>query len=246
MTFYNWNAYFESNKNHFSHINWQNEMELSGYEEKIVASALQQFQRGENSDGKHLMKLSEKMNDSDYTLAIKGLIKEEQNHAQALGQFMEQEKIPLLETHWLDHLFKKLIRTPSLQLTIMVLLTAELVAKHFYAALYKATNSKTLKSICNQILVDEAMHINFQIEALQEFYHQKNIFGRFFFRNFFTVIMVSASLVVWFQYRKVWKASGLTWLNCSYRLLKSFYKSLLQISSNRKTFNHSKIYGYVN
>ncbi|MCB0503506.1 MAG: ferritin-like domain-containing protein [Bacteroidetes bacterium] len=229
MTFKEWHQYFQSNRDHFDYIPWSGEPELDGFEEKLITRSIQQFQKGENSDGKHLMQLSEKMNDDYYTLSIKGLIQEEQNHAAALGQFMAQEKIDTIGNHWLDTIFKRIIKTPSLEFTIMVLLAAELVATVYYKALRQATYSRTLKAICRQILVDEQMHIQFQTSALQLFYLKHNSFGRFLFRNFYLAFMLLTSYVIWFQYSNVLKKGGYSFTKCMYALLKEFAKAMRMI-----------------
>lgn len=229
MTFKDWHQYFQTNQDHFDYIKWKGEMELDGSEEKLITKSIQQFQKGENSDGKHLMKLSEKMKDDNYTLAIKGLIKEEQNHAAALGQFMDQEKIKTIDGHWLDAIFKRIIKTPNLELTIMILLAAEIVASIYYKALRQATYSRTLKSICRQILEDEKMHIKFRASALRVYYENHSLFGRFVVRNFYLAFMMLTSLVVWIQYRKVFKAGGYSFIKCMYALLKEFAKATRMI-----------------
>lgn len=229
MDFKDWHSYYANRQDHFDHIEFPGEMELDGYEEAIVASSIQQFQMGENSDGKHLKQLAKKMKDEHYTKAMEGLIREEQNHALALGRFMEQEKIPFIEEHWLDSIFKRIIKTPSLAFTIMILLAAETVATVFYNALARATHSKTLKAICSQILVDEAMHVRFQVEALQQFYNKYGAVRRTIFRHGYTLMMLMMCLVVWFQYRKVFKAGGLNFKTCNHALMHEFGKSMRMI-----------------
>ncbi|MEZ5007211.1 MAG: ferritin-like domain-containing protein [Chitinophagales bacterium] len=245
MTFKEWHQYFQTNQDHFDYIKWKGEMELDGNEEKLITNSIQQFQKGENSDGKHLMKLSEKMKDENYTLAIKGLIKEEQNHAAALAQFMAQENINKIDGHWLDAIFKRIIKTPSLELTIMILLAAEIVATVYYKALRQATYSRTLKSICRQILVDETMHIKFQASALRVFYKNHSLFGRFAIRNFYLTFMMITSLVVWFQYRNVWKAGGYSFIKCMHTLLKEFAKATRMIIGKAPIVHPQNIQSYV-
>ncbi len=241
MTFKDWTNYFESRTNHFDHIEWTNKMELDGHEEKLLTASLQQFQKGENSDGKHLMKLTEKMNDEDYTNAMKGLIKEEQNHAAVLGKFMCQEKIATIEDHWLDTIFKRIIKTPNLELTIMILLAAEIVATVFYQALQKASYSKTLHAICKQILVDEEMHLKFQATALRKLYQNHSLFGKFVVRNFYQGFIIVVALVAWFQYRNVFKAGGFTFKKCLYELMHEFAKVTRMVIGKKEIINHKDL-----
>jgi len=144
---------------------------------------------------------------------------------------MKNENIALIESHWLDLIFKRIIKTPSLTLTIMVLLFAELTAQIFYETLRKSTQSKTLQAICHQILIDEEKHVQFQIDALRSLYHQYNFIGRFVFRNLFTVLMIGASILVWFQYKKVFRAGGYAFSSFFSTIIKSFLIALINISS---------------
>ncbi len=52
MDFEIWENYFLKNKDHFSEIDWQAEDQLTKDEKKKITSSIQQFQKGENSEGK--------------------------------------------------------------------------------------------------------------------------------------------------------------------------------------------------
>jgi hypothetical protein len=54
----------------------------------------------------------------------------------------------------------------TLEISIGVLVTAEIIAKVYYAALREATDSIVLRAICDQILRDEYKHVEFQTEQL--------------------------------------------------------------------------------
>jgi rubrerythrin len=231
MTFDHWNQYFQTHSQHFEHLLWTKEKELNASEKSLITQSIQQFQKGENSDGKHLIQLSKKMKNEDYYEAIKGLVREEQNHALALEKFMLNEEIELIKSHWLDHIFKRIIKTPNLSLTIMVFLFAELIAQIFYECLSKSTQSKTLQAICQQILVDEEKHIQFQIDALRNLYHQYNFIGRFIFRNSYTILMIGASILVWFQYKNIFKKGGYSFSSFFSTIIKSYLIALINISS---------------
>lgn len=54
----------------------------------------------------------------------------------------------------------------DIEVEVIVLLTAETIAMVYYRRLKDATHSPILQTICEQILRDEAQHINFQSSLL--------------------------------------------------------------------------------
>src|SRR5207253_3975818 len=63
-------------------------------------------------------------------------------------------------------IFRWLRHRAGLETAIIVVLTPELIAMVYYAALREATGSAVLRRICEQILIDEVEHIRFQSERL--------------------------------------------------------------------------------
>jgi hypothetical protein len=62
--------------------------------------------------------------------------------------------------------FRWLRRGSDLEVSVSVLLTAEIIAQAYYAALHEATRSPILRALCDRILADEAAHVRFQAERL--------------------------------------------------------------------------------
>ena len=111
MSFNHWNTYFAAHhQQQFSGIYWDDEDYLSSAERKLISSSIQQFQKGENSDGKNLLSKSAQLYDMNYTFAIQNFIKEEQNHSKALGTFMDLHSIERIQKHPLDVIFKSLLK----------------------------------------------------------------------------------------------------------------------------------------
>ena len=74
------------------------------------------------------------MNDSLFAGALDLFIKEEQQHSRYLAAFMESEGIPLLPRHWVDSTFRLLRGLAGLELSLTVLVTAEIIAVPYYRA----------------------------------------------------------------------------------------------------------------
>src|SRR5215467_4925362 len=99
MQFKDWKNYFVQNKDHFSTIDFIANDKLSLEEKEIISSSIQQFQRGESSEGKHLFSFANKFPDPDYIGCIKLFIKEEQTRARVLGEFMDKHGIARIRHH---------------------------------------------------------------------------------------------------------------------------------------------------
>lgn len=166
-----WIAHFHRNSRTLLPIPWDVGADLNPSEKAAIASSIQSFQLGETSEGRHLMcyarNWAERSGDADYVRAIRSLIAEETRHAGDLGRFMDLNGIDRIQRGWTDSVFRRLRNVVgTLEISIAVLVTAEIIAKVYYAALREATDSIVLRAICDQILRDEYKHVEFQTEQL--------------------------------------------------------------------------------
>jgi len=166
-----WIAHFRRNRAVLLTIPWDLGAELTDAERAAIARSIQAFQLGESSEGRNLMRYARawaaRSGDVDYVEAIRLLIAEEQRHARDLGRFMELNGIACIQHRWTDSVFRALRNLlGTLEISIGVLVTAEIIAKVYYAALREASESTTLRRICDQILRDEVRHVEFQTEQL--------------------------------------------------------------------------------
>lgn len=208
MNFLPWLSYFESNKHHFDHLDWNNDVSLMPLEKALISSSVQQFQRGEYSEGKHFRQFAKNLRDETYLETVKIFIREEQDHANVLGRFMDMQGIARIKRDWLDNVFRRLRKLAGLEGTVTVLLTAEIISMVYYNALMRATSSRLLQQICRQILKDEEMHLRFQCYTLGIIYERKGLLSRFFASLIHTVLMAGTIIMVWWFHRKVLKAGG--------------------------------------
>ncbi|WP_052350402.1 ferritin-like domain-containing protein [Paenibacillus gorillae] len=220
VQFAKWRAYFLYNQDHLQRIDWGDEYRLTASERKAVTRSIQQFQLGENSEGKHLISNAkayiDKTKDEAYFGAIVEFIREEQRHARDLAKFMRLQQIPIIREHWVDGVFRKLRKFAGLEQSIIVLITAEIIAKIYYKALRDSTSSTMLIQLCDQILLDEDKHVQFQSETLHKLSYKRNPFINSCYRGMHRFLLEGTLAVVWRQHRSVFKAGG-------YRL-GSFYR----------------------
>lgn len=193
-------------------IDWNNFERIPKDIHPIVAASVQQFQLGESSEAHHLKasvaRFVKNGGDRSYQDAMEWFIFEENRHARLLGRFMGLESMPKAKSLFTDKLFRFARHTVGLRRSILILLSAELVAVPYYTALLKATTSPILTTICNQILLDEATHIRFQAKAIRMMLSKKGSFAR---RAEFLLarIMLEAALdVVWFNHSALLQLGG--------------------------------------
>ncbi|MFB6258437.1 MAG: ferritin-like domain-containing protein [Flavobacteriales bacterium] len=225
MTFTDWLDHFRSNETHLDHIDWRACDHVDEREKAIIRASIQQFQKGENSEGRQLMAFAKKDGAKDHQEAVRYFIREEQRHSMALGTFMERNGIPRIKEHWVDTVFRRLRKLTGLENSVRVLLTAEIIAMVYYVALRDATASRTLKAICQQILEDEELHINFQSFTLHRYYHHKSRIRRFLVRNGHRILMTGTFFVVWLHHRSVLKAGGYGFKRFYRELFREFERS---------------------
>lgn len=225
MNYTEWENYFQQNQVHFRDIDMTVPDEMPEEEKSLIYSSLQQFQRGENSEGKHLFAFAKKNPDPAYLGCISLFIREEQSHARVLGMFMDKHCIPRIKKHWVDGIFRLLRKSAGLENSIRVLLTAEIIAKVYYVALYNATGSPLLKKICRQILKDEDQHIAFQCFTLSLFYKRQSFISKGLTRSWHFILMTGTILVVWWHHKKVFQAGGFYFRKFFLSTLRVFFEA---------------------
>ncbi len=166
-----WLQHFELNERVLLEIPWDRGPELSAGERGALARSIAEFQRGESSEGRHLIHYAEsyarERGDPDYACAIKLFVAEEQRHARDLARFLGINGLPLARRSFADAVFRRLRNLlGTLEVSIAILILAEIIAQVYYQALQRATESQILARLCEQILRDEASHVQFQAEQL--------------------------------------------------------------------------------
>jgi hypothetical protein len=214
VNFSEWKAYFVENSSNLKPVHWDDDYVLSSAERETIIKSIQQFQLGENSEGKHLINNAKKYvfhgRDQDYHGAIVEFIREEQRHARDLARFMRMQDIPVIRNHWVDKVFRRLRRFAGLELSVIVLITAEIIAKVYYEALKNATRSRALIELCDQILWDEEKHVQFQSETLYKIGSGRSKTINRLTRWFHRILLEGTLVVVWNQHKRVFKAGGYT------------------------------------
>lgn len=207
-----WLSYFQKNKDAANNIQWEADDTVLTEEISLIRKSIAAFQLGEYSEGRGLL-----ISAADYSqnfgnnllLEITELfIKEEQNHALLLKRFMGSHNIALLKKHWTDSVFRTLRKFFNYELSITVLITAEIIALVYYKALKNCTDSKTLKAICDKILSDETAHVKYESEIILYIRGLKPNVVRRTISFFHRFLFLGTVIVVYFDHRKVLNKGG--------------------------------------
>jgi len=166
-----WLRHFEHNAERLLPIPWDRGAELTSAEADAIAASVAEFQRGESGEGRRLTRYAQAYaqasGDHDYPAAIRLFIREDEEPARDLARFLALNHLPLAPSTPTDSTFRRLRHLlGTLEISIAVLITAELIAQVYYAALHRATHASVLRQLCVQILRDEASHVQFQAERL--------------------------------------------------------------------------------
>jgi hypothetical protein len=207
-----WCRYFLASAAAPDPLPWDDPTALSCEESRCIQSSIQQFQLGEGSSGRRLLKRGQDYanasGDPDFVAALSLFVKEEQRHSAYLLRFMQREGIPAACTHWVDTVFRRLRVLAELELSLRVLVSAEIIAIPYYRALGAATQSPLLHAICARILQDEAAHLRFQASMLSRLSASRAFFADRIVSGMHRLFLLITCLVVWFEHSRVFRAAG--------------------------------------
>ncbi|GGH56934.1 hypothetical protein HNQ91_000109 [Filimonas zeae] len=207
-----WIEHFTQNaKQH--RVNWNLRPQLTPGEADAVVASLQAWQLGETSDGRHLLRAADRyakrINDPLYTEAVSLFIKEEQKHGGNLGKYLDSIGKPRIKADWGDTLFRKIrYFNTSMELWTLAVIVVESTAQVFYQSLKDATGCTLLKQICTDILIDEAWHIDFQVERLSVIFRGKTRFMQRLCNVAYRLFFFATVVTVWMAHRKLFRAGG--------------------------------------
>jgi hypothetical protein len=225
-----WKNHFENNLTK-QQVNWNIKPAISETEKRNILYSLKAWQLGETSDGKHLLaaakKYSKRIGDKVYPDAVRLFITEEQKHGANLGKYIDLLGESRLKKDWGDTLFRKIrYFNTSMELWTITVIIVESAAQVFYEALHDATNCALLKSICSDILIDEAHHIKFQNERMSIIFQQKNFYSKALSLLFYSVLFFGTVHAIWFGHGRALKAGGVSKVSFMRQMYYKFFKSM--------------------
>ena len=206
MTEIDWVRYFRANSAEPC-LPWDDGYRLSGAERSVVIESIQQFQLGENAQGRRLLERARAL-DAEYVEALRLFIQEEQRHSYLLGRFLVMQGARCLRRHWVHAAFRRVRGVAGLELRMRVLATAEVLAIPYYTALRHATWSPLLQSICCRILAEEAEHLRFQAFTFGRLGSRRPASLQSMVCAVHRCFLMATTLLVWMEHRPVFRAGG--------------------------------------
>lgn len=207
-----WYDYFVANALTSHDLRQGNFDELTDSERKRIGKSVATFQLGEYSEGRGLLRAAqsfERKIDTPYLVGITKLfIAEEQNHAMLLRRFMAIHNIPPIKKHWADAVFRWLRKGVGFEISITVLITAEIIALIYYKALRANTGSNQLNRICDKILTDEIQHVRYESELINYIRNSRPSAYQPTIRLLHAVLFIGTTIVVYSSHRAVLNAGG--------------------------------------
>ena len=207
-----WYDYFVANAPTSSDLHHGHFDELTDSERKRIGKSIATFQLGEHSEGRGLLRAAqsfERKIGNQYLVRITKLfVAEEQNHAMLLRRFMSIHNIPPIKKHWADVVFRSLRKGVGFELSITVLITAEIIALIYYKALRANTASNQLNRICDKILADEIQHVRYESELIRQIRKRRASLYQPIIRLLHAILFLGTTIVVYSSHRSVVNAGG--------------------------------------
>jgi hypothetical protein len=207
-----WCSYFHANALDPSALPWDDPHVLTPAERRAISDSIAQFQLGEGAQGRRLQQrgreFAEEVGDPHFSQALALFVKEEQRHSGILARFMDAQSLPRLSKHWVDSIFRRLRVLAGLELSLRVLVTAEIIAVPYYRALGSATDSGLLAAISDRILQDEAGHLKFQSSMLSRLAPGRSRAITALIWRLHRLFLVGTCALVWRDHGPVFRAAG--------------------------------------
>jgi len=154
------------------------------------------------------MKMAVRIGEPDYPHAVVHWIGEEGRHSLLLRQFAEAQGIPIPKATWLTKAFAWVRHLGGAEMEVSAIICGEIIAMSYYVAARAATDSQYLRSVCDQILIEEPPHIRFQTFSLLKMREQRGFLASALTEIAHQLLMAGALAVIWKEHRAVYRLGG--------------------------------------
>jgi len=175
-----------------------------------VAKSLAIFQLGESGGGTIVEQVRHSTwpgIDRHYGDAMALFVKEENRHADILGDCVTALGGSLITNNWTAKLFVSGRRLIGLRLKVLVLLAAEVVGICYYHLMATRLPNSPMKSALTQLVNDEQSHLRFHCDFLRS--QTPSIFRRGLFLVAWRLVMTLAAIAVLIDHRHAIQDLGL-------------------------------------
>jgi hypothetical protein len=121
---------------------------------------------------------------------------------------MSSHGISTKQHDWTDRIFRRLRKLAELELTLGVLMTAELIGNVYYRALESATHCQRLRLLCRMLVADELAHVGFESDLLLAIRSRRRMPVRVAIDLAHRAFFLGTASTVWVTHRQVLKRAG--------------------------------------
>jgi hypothetical protein len=205
-----WLNYYRNNSRNRAEPQWHVPCPLDLPTQCVLARSLSHFQLGESGEGNFLLSRAarEVPDDVAYHEALKLFVAEEQKHARLLAHLVHRYGRETIRQHWTQSLFRFVRRALGLNFELQVLVIAELVGTAYYRLLHARSRDPVLQQVCDQILRDEAGHVDFHADWLGTSQLCFLPLEREPWKARFQILLVLAARIAWFDHRYCLESIG--------------------------------------
>lgn len=234
-----WEQHFRHNLT-IQRVDWNQDPQLTDEQREATLYSLKAWQLGETSDGRHLLaaarKYAARIGDPEYVDAVRLFIREEQKHGSNLGRYIDRIGEQRKTKDWGDTIFRKVrYFNRSMELWTIAVIIVESAAQVFYKALHDATGCPLLRSICDDILIDEAHHIKFQNERLWMIFRRKGIYNKAISLSLYSILFFGTIHAIWFGHRRALQAGGVDRAEFMRRMNYKFFSTVKFLHRREET-----------
>lgn len=208
-----WSRHFLNNAARQRAVPWELGADVTPAELAEIGASLRAWQLGESSDGAHLYATARdyatRVRDPDFLEAVRWFIAEEQRHGNMLGKFLDLAGIERARWNWGDAIFRLLrYAAPRMEVWATPVVMVETHAIVYFNAIRRATGSRVLRAVCEQILADETAHIRFQCERLAVLHRERSKPLRRMTSALHVLLFTAITVAVWAGHRRALRAGG--------------------------------------
>ncbi len=203
---------------------------------RALGESLAIFQLGETGDGSTLQKWAQRECQHDpnllgYPAAVRLFIQEENFHADMLSRMVMHVGGQLRTKHWAAWAFNRIRKLiPRLEYEIQILLSAELIARAYYALLARHVPEPAIQRCCTRLVRDEIKHIAFHAEFFHERFATWSPLAVRVWKWQFQTLFRVAEMIVWSNHRSAFVGLGVDKAVFQKRCRASFTDFIRQIT----------------
>jgi hypothetical protein len=127
-----------------------------------------------------------------------------------LSRFLKLEGASSLRESRTEIVLRAVRSIAGIEAWMIVLATAEVIARSYYAALRDVTESALLRELCETMLKEEAAHLGFRRFALKKFRDGRSSLNRAIMKGAHRGFLLTAVTLVWLRHHAIFRTSSRT------------------------------------